>query len=70
MGQHGWFVGTAEQVRDGLMEAISTYGIEQLAVEIPFAGMSKSLIEEQISAFATDVRPALERATKGTATVS
>jgi alkanesulfonate monooxygenase SsuD/methylene tetrahydromethanopterin reductase-like flavin-dependent oxidoreductase (luciferase family) len=70
VGQHGWFVGTAEQVRDGLMEAISTYGIEQLAVEIPFAGMSKSLIEEQISAFATDVRPALEHATKGTATVS
>jgi alkanesulfonate monooxygenase SsuD/methylene tetrahydromethanopterin reductase-like flavin-dependent oxidoreductase (luciferase family) len=70
VGQHGWFVGTAEQVRDGLMEAISTYGIEQLAVEIPFAGMSKSLIEEQISAFATDVRPALERATKGAARVS
>ena len=70
VGQHGWFVGTAEQVRDGLMEAISTYGIEQLAVEIPFAGMSKSLIEEQISVFATDVRPTLERATKGTVTVS
>jgi alkanesulfonate monooxygenase SsuD/methylene tetrahydromethanopterin reductase-like flavin-dependent oxidoreductase (luciferase family) len=70
VGQHGWFVGTAEQVRDGLMEAISTYGIEQLAVEIPFAGMSKSLIEEQIFAFATDVRPALERATKGAARVS
>jgi alkanesulfonate monooxygenase SsuD/methylene tetrahydromethanopterin reductase-like flavin-dependent oxidoreductase (luciferase family) len=59
--QHGWFVGTAEQVRDGLIEAITTYGIEQIAVEIAFAGMSKGLIEEQIAAFATDVRPALER---------
>jgi alkanesulfonate monooxygenase SsuD/methylene tetrahydromethanopterin reductase-like flavin-dependent oxidoreductase (luciferase family) len=61
--QHGWFVGTAEQVRDGLMEEIATYGIGQLAVEIPFAGMSKGLIEEQIAAFAADVRPALEHAT-------
>jgi hypothetical protein len=52
------------------MEAISTYGIGQLAVEIPFAGMSKGLIEEQIAAFATDVRPALEHATTGSATVS
>ena len=61
--QHGWFVGTPEQVRDGLLKDITTYGIEQLAVEIAFAGMSKSLIEEQIAAFATEVRPALERAT-------
>ena len=52
------------------MEAITTYGIEQLAVEIAFAGMPKSLTEEQISAFATEVRPALERAAKGTASVS
>jgi alkanesulfonate monooxygenase SsuD/methylene tetrahydromethanopterin reductase-like flavin-dependent oxidoreductase (luciferase family) len=70
VGQHGWFVGTAEQVRDGLIEAVATYGIEQLAVEIPFAGLSKSVIDEQIAAFATDVRPALERAAKGSAAVS
>ena len=44
IGQHGWFVGTPEQVRDGLLQDITTYGIEQLAVEIVFAGMSKSLI--------------------------
>jgi hypothetical protein len=31
--------------------------------------MSKSLTEEQISAFATEVRPALERASKGTGVV-
>ena len=68
--QHGWFVGTAEQVRDGLVEAITTYGIEQLAVEIAFAGMPKSLTEEQISAFATEVRPALERAAHGAVSVS
>lgn len=67
VAQHGWFVGTAEQVRDGLIEAITTFGIEQLAVEIAFAGLSKSLIEEQIAAFATDVRPALERASIGAA---
>ncbi|MFN8633835.1 MAG: LLM class flavin-dependent oxidoreductase [Chloroflexota bacterium] len=69
VGQHGWFVGTAEQVRDGLVEAITTYGIEQLAVEIAFAGMSKTLIEEQIAAFAADVRPALERASQGSVSV-
>jgi alkanesulfonate monooxygenase SsuD/methylene tetrahydromethanopterin reductase-like flavin-dependent oxidoreductase (luciferase family) len=69
VGQHGWFVGTAEQVRDGLADAITTYGIEQLAVEIAFAGMSKRLIEEQIAAFATEVRPALERAAQGAAAV-
>jgi alkanesulfonate monooxygenase SsuD/methylene tetrahydromethanopterin reductase-like flavin-dependent oxidoreductase (luciferase family) len=68
--QHGWFVGTAEQVRDGLVEAITTYGIEQLAVEIAFAGMPKGLTEEQIAAFATEVRPSLERASKGTAPVN
>ena len=38
-------------------------------VEIPFAGMAKSLTEEQIAAFATDIRPALERAASGTAPV-
>jgi alkanesulfonate monooxygenase SsuD/methylene tetrahydromethanopterin reductase-like flavin-dependent oxidoreductase (luciferase family) len=70
VGQHGYFVGTPEQVRDGLVEAITTYGIEQLAVEIGFAGMSKGLIEEQIAAFATDVRPALERASSGAVSVS
>jgi len=63
--QTSYFVGTAEQVRDGLLEVISEHGIEQLVVEIPFAGMSKSLSEEQIAAFATDVRPALERAARG-----
>jgi alkanesulfonate monooxygenase SsuD/methylene tetrahydromethanopterin reductase-like flavin-dependent oxidoreductase (luciferase family) len=63
--QHGWFVGTPAQVRDGLTELITTYGVEQIAVEIGFAGMSKSLIEEQIAAFATEVRPALERAASG-----
>ena len=68
--QHGWFVGTAEQVRDALVNEVETYGIHQLAVEIAFAGMSKSLIEEQIAAFATEVRPALERAASGTAAVS
>ena len=70
VGQHGWFVGTAEQVRDGLIEAITTYGIEQIAVELAFAGMPKGLMEEQIAAFATDVRPALERAANGTVSVS
>jgi len=70
VGQHGWFVGTAEQVRDGLVEAITTYGIEQLAVEIAFAGMPKSLTEEQIAAFAIEVRPALERAAHGVVSVS
>ncbi|MCC6179579.1 MAG: LLM class flavin-dependent oxidoreductase [Chloroflexi bacterium] len=61
MDQAGWFVGTAEDVRDGLAEVVSRYGVGQLAVEIAFAGMSTSLIEEQISAFATEVRPAIER---------
>lgn len=70
VAQHGWFVGTAEQVRDGLVEAITTYGIEQLAVEIAFAGMPKRLTEEQIAAFATEVRPALERAAHGAVSVS
>lgn len=65
VGQHGWFVGTPAQVRDGLTELITTYGVEQIAVEIGFAGMSKSLIEEQIAAFATEVRPGLERAASG-----
>jgi len=60
--QTSYFVGTAEQVRDSLIEVVTTHGIEQLVVEIPFAGMSKSLSEEQITAFATDVRPALEKA--------
>ncbi len=64
--QSSWFVGTAEQVRDSLVELVTTHGIEQLVVEIPFAGMSKSLSEEQIAVFASDVRPALERATSGT----
>ncbi len=68
--QHGWFVGTVEQVRDGLVEAITTYGIEQLAVEIAFAGMPKSLTEEQIAAFAIAVRPALERAAQGAVSVT
>lgn len=68
--QSSWFVGTAEQVRDALVDVITTHGIEQLVVEIPFAGMSKSLSEEQIAAFATEVRPALERAASGTAAVS
>jgi alkanesulfonate monooxygenase SsuD/methylene tetrahydromethanopterin reductase-like flavin-dependent oxidoreductase (luciferase family) len=68
--QHGWFVGTPEQVRDALLQDITTYGIEQLAVEIAFAGMSKSLIQEQIAAFATEVRPALEQATAGAVAVS
>jgi alkanesulfonate monooxygenase SsuD/methylene tetrahydromethanopterin reductase-like flavin-dependent oxidoreductase (luciferase family) len=69
VGQHGWFVGTPAQVRDGLTELVSTYGVEQIAVEIGFAGMSKSLIAEQIAAFATEVRPALERAASGSVTV-
>ena len=47
-----------------------TYLLKRLVVEIPFAGMSKSLTEEQIAAFATEVRPALERAASGTAAVS
>jgi alkanesulfonate monooxygenase SsuD/methylene tetrahydromethanopterin reductase-like flavin-dependent oxidoreductase (luciferase family) len=64
--QTSWFVGTAEQVRDGLVEVITTHAVEQLVVEIPFAGMPKSLTEEQIAAFATEVRPALERAASGT----
>ncbi|MGE3908936.1 MAG: LLM class flavin-dependent oxidoreductase [Chloroflexota bacterium] len=67
VGQSSYFVGTAEQVRDDLLEVVTTHGIEQLVVEIPFAGMSKSLSAEQISAFATDVRPALEQAASGAA---
>jgi alkanesulfonate monooxygenase SsuD/methylene tetrahydromethanopterin reductase-like flavin-dependent oxidoreductase (luciferase family) len=65
--QSSYFVGTAEQVRDGLIEVVTAHGIEQLVIEIPFAGMSKSLSEEQIAAFATDVRPALEAAAAQTA---
>ena len=68
--QSSWFVGTAEQVRDGLLEVVTAHGVEQLVVEIPFAGMSKRLCEEQIAAFATEIRPALERASQGVATVS
>lgn len=68
--QSSYFVGTVEQVRDSLLEVVTTFGIEQLVVEIPFAGMSKSLCEEQMTAFATDVRPALEKATAGAATVA
>jgi alkanesulfonate monooxygenase SsuD/methylene tetrahydromethanopterin reductase-like flavin-dependent oxidoreductase (luciferase family) len=68
--QSSYFVGTAEQVRDSLVEVITTHGIQQLVVEIPFAGMAKSLSEEQIAAFAADVRPTLERAASGATAVS
>jgi alkanesulfonate monooxygenase SsuD/methylene tetrahydromethanopterin reductase-like flavin-dependent oxidoreductase (luciferase family) len=68
--QSSYFVGTAEQVRDSLVEVITTHGIQQLVVEIPFAGMAKSLSEEQIAAFAADVRPTLERAASRAAAVS
>jgi alkanesulfonate monooxygenase SsuD/methylene tetrahydromethanopterin reductase-like flavin-dependent oxidoreductase (luciferase family) len=65
--QAGWFVGTPERVRDGLLEVADAFGLEELAVEVAYSGMSERDVAEQIERFARDVRPALDRARIGVA---
>jgi alkanesulfonate monooxygenase SsuD/methylene tetrahydromethanopterin reductase-like flavin-dependent oxidoreductase (luciferase family) len=59
MTQANWLVGTADEVRDQLVGIVKDFGVEELAVEIGFSGLSKDEVSEQIERFATEVRPAL-----------
>jgi alkanesulfonate monooxygenase SsuD/methylene tetrahydromethanopterin reductase-like flavin-dependent oxidoreductase (luciferase family) len=61
INQAGWFIGTPEQVRDGLLEVTKAFGLEQVAIEVAYSGMSDADVSEQVERFALEVRPALER---------
>jgi hypothetical protein len=51
-------------VRDRLVEIVETIGVEELAIEMGFPGMLEDTVARQIERFATEVRPALERASQ------
>jgi alkanesulfonate monooxygenase SsuD/methylene tetrahydromethanopterin reductase-like flavin-dependent oxidoreductase (luciferase family) len=67
VAQAGWFVGTPERVRDGLLEVADAFGLEQVAIEVAYSGMSEADVSEQIARFAREVRPALDAARVGAA---
>ena len=60
--QGNFFVGTTAEVRDELAGLVAEHGIGHLVAEITFAGMTPAESAEQVTAFATEVRPALEQA--------
>jgi alkanesulfonate monooxygenase SsuD/methylene tetrahydromethanopterin reductase-like flavin-dependent oxidoreductase (luciferase family) len=57
-------VGSPSEVRDRLVEIVETIGVEELAIEMGFPGMLEDTVARQIERFATEVRPALERASQ------
>jgi alkanesulfonate monooxygenase SsuD/methylene tetrahydromethanopterin reductase-like flavin-dependent oxidoreductase (luciferase family) len=63
-------VGSAEEVRDRIVEIVETLGVQEIAVEMGFPGMVEEQVARQIELFAEGVRPALDRAGAPAASVS
>ena len=57
-------------MRDGLLEVFEAFGLEQVAVEVAYSGMSDADVGEQIERFALEVRPTLEAVAPSMAGVS
>ena len=68
MAQGSWLVGTADDVREGMLALKEQFGLEAMAVEMGYSGMSKSEVSEQIARFATEIMPALKADSIQTAT--
>jgi alkanesulfonate monooxygenase SsuD/methylene tetrahydromethanopterin reductase-like flavin-dependent oxidoreductase (luciferase family) len=62
MQQGGWFVGSPEEVRDGLLELRDEFGLENLAVEMQYAGLEPDQVSEQIDRFGREIIPSLQTA--------
>jgi alkanesulfonate monooxygenase SsuD/methylene tetrahydromethanopterin reductase-like flavin-dependent oxidoreductase (luciferase family) len=62
-------VGSAEEVRDRVLEIVETLGVQELAVEMGFPGMVEDQVARQIELFAEGVRPALDRVSEPTASI-
>jgi alkanesulfonate monooxygenase SsuD/methylene tetrahydromethanopterin reductase-like flavin-dependent oxidoreductase (luciferase family) len=57
-------IGTPDEVRPILMEIVEAIGVEELAVQMGFPGMPEETVAHQIELFASEIRPALEEASR------